>query len=273
MRWCLLIAVLGLSVAREASFAQRPPGDEGPGSPASKPGAEYPDSGYFASAGVVRFQLIGGRLQLDAPRHRKGSQNREVGQFFYFITVTACRGIPSLHYVYQSPKQRLTLSVQHATHVRVESVRTDTGQRAVLDQPPSGPITWTVSEGARQRSHQGPTLLHVRSDDPNTFDQHCGVLIQRVLRGRSLERLSDNTQAILLQHVTDEESFDSSLVVDCLQKLRSPKASTRRKAEKQLLAWGTRILPILDSIDRDDLDSEQLERIRQLRRKLRQQRC
>lgn len=269
MRWFLLIAVLGLSVAQEMSFAQRPPGDDGPQPPGQGPGVEYPDSGYFASAGVVRFQLIGGRLQLDAPRHRKGSQNRESGRFFESITVTACRGIPSLHYVYQSPQQRLTLSVQNATHIRIESVFPDSGQRIVLDQPGTGPISWAVSQGAQKREHSGATLLHVRSDDPTTFDQHCGGLIQRILRGRSMEKLSASTEAILLQQLADKHACNAEAVHQCLQQLRSPKASVRRKAEKQLLSFGTSILPILDTVHQDDLDAEQRDRIRQLRRRLR----
>lgn len=272
MRWCILLAVLGLSVAREASFAERPPGDERPsrGSHDSAV-AEYPDSGYFASAGVVQFQLIQGRLRLDAPRHRKGSQNREVGPFFESITVTACRGVPSLHYVYQAPRQRLTLSVQHATHVRVESQCPETGQRAVLDQQESGPVSLTVSQGPEQRTHAGSTLLHVRLDDPVGFDRHFGVLIGRLLRGRTLQQLSQSTEKILLQRAVGRYQFDVEAVHVCLRKLRSSKASTRRKAEKELLALGSSILPILDSIQPDDLDAEQLDRIRKLRRKLRPQ--
>lgn len=269
MRWCLLLAVLGLSVAHEASFAQRPPGDERPGSDRSTPDVDYPDSGYFASAGVVRFQLIQGRLELDSPRHRKGSQNREVGPYYESITVTASRGIPSLHYVYQAPQQRLTLSVQHATHVRIESDFPKTGERAVLDQPEQGPITLTVGKGFQKREHSGTTLLHVRLDDPATFDIHFGKLIQRLLRGRSIGQLSQSTETILLQQASDSQTFSFDEVQECLHDLRSSKASTRRKSEKRLLNWGTQILPILNSLSTTDLDAEQIDRIRHLRRKIR----
>ncbi len=272
MRWCLLLAVLGLSVAREASFAQRPAADQGPPTGRCDAGSpDYADSGYFASASAVRFQLIQGRLRLDAPRHRKGSQNRETGSFYESITVTACRGLPSLHYVYQAPRHRLTLSVQHATHLRIESLFPETGQRAILDQPESGPIALTVAHNGQERKHIGSTLLHVRLDDPVGFDEHYGVLIQRLLRGRSLEQLSRNTEQLLLRGAAGQYACNADHVHECLQRLRSAKSSTRRNAEKQLLRFGASILPILDSVNADDLDAEQADRIRRLRRKLRSQ--
>ena len=73
MRWSLLLAVFGLSITDVASFAQRPPDDQR----LALTQSSYQDAGFFASTGVVRFQLIQGRLCLDAPRHRKGSQNRD----------------------------------------------------------------------------------------------------------------------------------------------------------------------------------------------------
>ena len=268
MRWFLLLAVLGLSVAQEASFAQRPPGAECPGSTRSA-SDEYRDTGYFAATGVVRFQLIQGRLQLDAPRHRKGSQNREAGDVYESITVTAARGIPSLHYVFQSPHHQLTLSVQHATHVRIESILPKTGERAVLDQPRNGPITFQIHQGDLNRSCSGTTLLHVRLDDPASFDLHCGRLIQQLLRGRSLKQLNDEISVAVLKQISKHEPTVVEEVRECVQKLRSPKLATRRKAEKQLLSWGVTILPIIDAINPDDLDAEQVDRLRHIRTKFR----
>ena len=117
MRWSLLIAVIGLSSTDVASFAQGRPDGQRPSATRSTP----EDAGFFTSKGVVRFQLIQGRLCLDSPRHRKGSQNRDDGRVYESITVTAERGIPSMHYVYQTPKHHLTLSVQKANAMRLEN--------------------------------------------------------------------------------------------------------------------------------------------------------
>ncbi|NNE00493.1 MAG: hypothetical protein HKN47_24520, partial [Pirellulaceae bacterium] len=101
------------------SLAQGQGGAERPAGRRSSSGYdEHRDAGYFAVAGVVRFQLIQGRLALDSPRHRKGSQSRDQEGVYESITVTASRGIPSMHYVYQTPQQHLTLSVENARHIR-----------------------------------------------------------------------------------------------------------------------------------------------------------
>ena len=85
MRWSCLIALFGLSVTPVASFSQRTPNRQGSASEHS----ETPlDAGYFAD-GIVRFQLIHGRLCLDPPQHRKGSQKRRNEYLHESITVTA----------------------------------------------------------------------------------------------------------------------------------------------------------------------------------------
>ena len=135
MRWYLLVAALGLSQFQTAIFSQEPPGDQRL-APVSDPPSfsGYTESGYFSSTGFVRFQLIQGRLQLDSPRHRKGAQQQREGKVYESITVTASLGKPSLHYVLQTPRQDLTLSVQQASRVRIESLLHRTGERAILDQ-------------------------------------------------------------------------------------------------------------------------------------------
>ncbi len=182
MRWSLLVAVFGLSITDAASFAQRPP--DGQRLDATRSASQ--DAGFFASTGVVRFQLIQGRLCLDAPRHRKGSQNRDENGVYESITVTAERGIPSMHYVYQTPEHHLTLSVQHAESVRIESWFPNSAERSVLEQPELGKITWSLQRGDFEQQYDGSTLLHVRHTDAVGFDLHHGMLVERLLRGTSL---------------------------------------------------------------------------------------
>ena len=153
MRWKLPFAVLlGLSFSDVASFAQRPPDDEGLPS-ASAENAPYliEDAGYFDHDGVVRFQLIQGRLCLDAPRHRKGVQHQHSDGVFESITITAQRGIPSVHYIHRTERHEILLSVRDAMAVRIESTLIPAGETAVIEQPASQTpgdhqIHWSVSK-------------------------------------------------------------------------------------------------------------------------------
>ncbi|MEM8669602.1 MAG: hypothetical protein AAGG48_18895 [Planctomycetota bacterium] len=265
MRWSLLIAVFGLSIADVPSFAQGRPDGQRPSTTSSTP----EDAGFFASKGVVRFQLIQGRLCLDAPRHRKGSQNREDGQVYESITVTAQRGIPSLHYVYQAPQQHLTLSVQQATAMRLESFAPETGERSILEQPAVGEITWTHRRGDLESTFQGATLLHLRCSDPVSFDHHFGAIFARLLRGQSIGNLCRGVDAELLRGTVGVDAPELQQIERYVWQLRSSKRSKRLEAEQTLLEWGTPIVSVIQSLSPEDLDPEQRERIRHILKRLR----
>ena len=264
MRWSLLLAVFGLSITDVASLAQRPPDDQRLSSTRSTP----QDAGFFASTGVVRFQLIQGRLCLDAPRHRKGSQNRDEDGVYESITVTAERGIPSMHYVCQTPDHHLTLSVQKADSLRIESWFPNLSERSVLEQPALGTITWSHTRGDLSEQHEGVTLLHLRRADPANFDLHFGMLAQRLLRGDSLQALSDATQCEMFNRIATKSIPDAASIQECVDRLRSKRRETRIRAERQLLAWGTPIIPVIHHLSPDDLDGEQAERLRHVLRRL-----
>ncbi len=268
MRWCIPVAVLlGLSVQDAVSFAQGQGGAERLAAQRPTSGLdEHPDAGYFAATGVVRFQMIQGRLQLDSPRHRKGSQTRDEHGVFENITVTAQRGIPSLHYVYQTKNHHLTLSVKNATHVQIDSWFPKTGERARLDQPASGPIRWQVENGEHRSEFTAPTLLHVRLQDAVDFDRHVARLVRLVLRGRSLRAICNQTRVAVqkMLNEADLDLSDSVTVLDvheCVDRLQSGKRAVRRDAELQLLRWGTPIVPIVNAISAADLDAEQSSRL------------
>lgn len=265
MRWRLLVAVLGLSIVEVASHAQGPLDGER----LSTAGSSCDDAGFFASAGMVRFQLVQGRLCLDCPLHRKGSQNSEHAGTFESITVTADRGIPSLHYVYQTAPHHLTLSVQQANSMRMESWFPETGERSVLEQPEFGKVSWTHKQGDLQDRYEGTNLLHLRHANPQTFDLHFGLLIQRLLRGQSLQSLSDTTERIMLSQIEHESSIDEGRIRSCVEQLGADRRALRVAAERQLLTWGTPIIPCLHHMIDGDVDVEQRERMRLILKRLR----
>lgn len=268
MRWYLLAAVVfGLSKTDVASHAQGPPAGQRLGSSRSTP----QDAGFFATAGVVRFQMVQGRLCLDPPRHRKGSQSRDKDGVYESITVTAERGIPSLHYIFQTSKQHLTLSVQQARNVRIESFYPQTGERSVLEQSPSGAISWTVQRGDLNETHLGTTLLHIRQHDETSFDSHHGELMPRLLRGRSIRQVSLATRDSMLHHALADEVPDLDTIAEMIDQLRSPRRAKRIAAERQLIQWGTPIIPVIEQVDLNSLDPEQRDRLAKIKRKLRVQ--
>ncbi len=268
MRWYLLSAVVfGLSTTDVASHAQGPPAGQRLSASRSTP----QDAGFFATTGVVRFHLIQGRLCLDSPSHRKGSQSREQDGAYESITVTAERGIPSLHYVCQTPDQHLTLSVQKAGNVRIESFFPRTSERSVLEQPEIGAVRCVLTRGDLSEEHTGSTLLHVRQQDSTGFQLHYGPLIERLLRGQSLESLCHTTSAMMLRQANRMTTPSDQSIRRSIAQLRSPRRSDRVAAERQLLRWGTPIVPTVQSLISADLDPEQRCRLRRIMRRIRPQ--
>ncbi|TWU20199.1 hypothetical protein Pla52o_47140 [Novipirellula galeiformis] len=286
MKWRMLLAVvLGLSVSYVATFAQSPPEAERLSLGRASP---QPDT-FFSASGVVQFQLIQGRLGLNPPRHRKGAQQRSGEDGYERIIVTAVRGIPSLHYVShrshsappvfsQSPAQRaatlpsgqhLTLSVQEASDVKIDSEWLSTGERCVLHQPEFGMIRWEITRGADTQTYRGTTLFHLRLQDPLVFDLHYGNLISRVLRGESLAELSDQIHASVLSDQFKLPQIGLDDVARCAEQLRSPRQGVRMSAQRQLLSWGTPVIPMLQQVLATDFDLEQQTRVIETLRMLR----
>ncbi len=265
MRWSLLVAVFGLSISDVASFAQGPHDAERLSTAHSSP----EDAGFFETTGVVRFQMIQGRLALDAPRHRKGSQSRDEDGVHESITVTAERGIPSLHYVYQTKEHHLTVSVQKASSMRIESWFPLSEERSVLVQPEFGELTWDHTRGDLKDEYTGTNLLHLRHCDQESFDLHFGYLIKRLRRGKSLRRLSDETEELMLRNLHTGTELDEAMIHEMVEQLGSPRRATRVQAERQLLTWGTPVIPSLHRAIGGDTDQEQKQRIRSILKRLR----
>jgi len=290
MKWNSLLAIMGLIVVPEligtgAAFAQRLPAAESPDASSS---ASYHAS-FFAPSGVVRFELIQGRLCLDPHRHRKGAQSRQRNGVAESITVTADRGIPSLHYVYRSPQRQLTLSVHRSRSVRAESWLAADNSRLVLVQPAQGAVQLSVQRGDLRDLHTGSTLIHVRQGDSFSFDQHFGELVHCLLRGQSLAEISDRAEQKAFENFGNSCSYarqsvdrshspaagdighvpNQAEIAEQVNRLRSPRRSERAIAERMLLSWGTSILPTLQSLTREDLDAEQRARVAAMIDKLR----
>ncbi|MGI9472574.1 MAG: hypothetical protein ACR2NZ_13625 [Rubripirellula sp.] len=183
--------------------------------------------------------------------------------------MTADRGIPSVHYVFETAEHHITLSVQDAAHVRIESWFPELAERSILEQPEFGGITWTVTRRDLKDQHEGATVLHVRNDDEASFDRHFGSLVQRLLRGQSLTELSLATQSAMLRQVKRGGTPTIAAIDEMVEQLRSPSRGRRMLADRQLLSWGTPIVPVLRRTLTQDLDPEQRDRVRAILRRLR----
>lgn len=269
MRWFFLAAVLGLSSFYETSFSQRPPDDERLTTDSeSLRNFELPDAGFFDAFGYAKFHLIQGRLTLDSVKYRKGSQKKESGSVAECINVSACRGTPSVHYRLTTPRRELVLNAQSPERVQIESLLKSSGQRASLTIVPGKQVLMTIGPDNNERKYAGATLLHVRLDDPESFDAHWNCLLKRLLRGQSLKQLNKQVAEILLTEQSDSYGVSVAEIHQQIEKLRSSKISARRTAEQTLVRFGSCVLPVIATLNQRDLDAEQRNRLKKIRNKL-----
>lgn len=273
MTWRLLIALIGLSMTDVNSFAQSDPTDR------ETPQAEGLDrpnahAGYLGPSGVVRFQLIQGRICLDAPRHRKGSQSCNKNGIYESVSVTAQRGIPSVHYVSQTQYRHLTLSVQDANRMRIESWLPSQGERCVIVQLSSGPITLSCTSGNQSHQWTGATLIHVRGLHPTLFDKHFGRLMTRMLHGQSLEELSEKTRSAVVAELHRPMRITETEIHQWIADLGSDQRRLRIEAQRNLMDGGTLVVSTLRgrlvaNTKKGDLDVEQIARMDRILNQLR----
>ncbi len=259
-----MLAVIGLSITDVESFAQRQPAGER----LSLTRSGSFDPCFLSTTELVRFQFIQGRLCLNCPQHRKGTQSRDEPGLHESIAVTSEQGIPSLHYVFQTAEQHLTLNVQHAGKVRLESQCLQTGERVILEQPAIGMVRCFRTGSRWSDQFEGSTLLHVRQQDPDGFDQHFGPLISCLLRGRSLSAITRETSLAMLAQARRGGTPTCVQIESMIDLLSAPTVAQRSHAHRQLLKWGTPVIPVLQALTSDELDAEQRARLGDIRFRL-----
>jgi len=233
---------------------------------------EKGSDGLIHDSGIVHFRLVLGRLELDPARHRKGSKTatREAPDpLTETITVDSRRGIPSLHYTFETTTQQAIVDVVDAQRVQILSQRVDRPERVTLTQPVTGPITVQVDQAAGDQTLHVASLLHFQAAHPQLFDDHLQPLLPYLLEGPSLTTLRIAAAEQMVQVTVGRRLPMADEVRDCLDQMRSPKRSVRSAAEAELLSFGLPVMRQLDAIPNDRLDAEQAARVQRIRLTLR----
>jgi hypothetical protein len=238
---------------------------------------------------VARFRLILGRLSLDPPAHIKCERVADLtsGLGTEKVEVTARRGIPSLHYRFETELRNYTVDVSDAEHVRILSRRNHAWgtESLLLEQPGIGPIKLTLTtedfvESAASPPQpvtdefQVPSLVHLQAMYPSIYSRHVSPLLARLL-----DTVPASCQAEDLLNAiepTEPDRREDALafhlrVHQLVDALRSPERKARNHAENELKRLGLPALRLLDAIAMRgaDLDGEQTLRLDRVRESLR----
>jgi len=267
---------------------------------AAEPPLLCPDPSLPVRCQAVEFRLLLGRLELYPPEHRKGSgtaQRRLPQPLEESFNVTAERGIPSLHYVRQTPTQEWILDVVEATRVEIDAYWLAGQERFELTQPRRGPLVVRIRRGAAAVAGRPPpqadprrlastgappeatdesftaaSFLHLRATHPDLFARHLQPLLASLLPDLELAGLQQQTTAQLLELSQSVAPPDPARVHACVARLAAKQRQERERAQRELLQHGVAVIPLLDEIPTASLQEEQRLRLETIRRCLRPRR-
>lgn len=252
------------------AHADEPNRSGGPGPPIDLPNGS---SGLIQQTGIVHFQMILGRLELDPPRHRKGTKSLRQTEPFELqerITVSSERGIPSLHYSWETDHHRVIVNVSDALNLHLHSQRPDLRTQIALVQPASGPIVVKLQSdtGELLESIAVPSLYHLQASHPEIFSQHLERLLPYLLPGPSIRQLRFEAETRLLTVTPNRPIPTYSSVQACIEQLSDSRRATRAAAEAELCAFGLPVLRHIDRFPAELLETEQRARLQRVRQHL-----
>lgn len=233
-----------------------------------------PDA-LIPSSQVAKFRLILGRLSLDPPAHIKCERSAELAcGGSERVEVTACRGIPSLHYKLSSQTRNLTVNVTAADHVRVESTvdTADVDETLKIDQPANGLIGISlvtsdlITGETLHKSFKVASLAHLRVSYPQLYANHIAPMLARLLQHKPTNCDAIDLVAVLKDTPVAGETLQAR-VDEFVEGLRSASRESRNRAETELRSIGLPALCLIDQTlrKRTDMDTEQLMRLRRVR--------
>ncbi len=283
MRYCYLIALtIGLAMPTVSTFSDEPTADQrlaADSQTGQRPQATGPSKAFtcppgpFGESGMIRFRLLSGRLQLDPMQYRKGSREHHCDRYQESMTVSAMQGIPCLVYTFRDHYQKIRVVGEHGQQLIIESTLLATGETAQLTQNSKGRLQWQTRRRPGTPTDldttiQGDTLLHIAAQDRSGFEIHLAPITTRMLRGRSLIDIIDQTH----QHLRDQTAtlavVPGTRLDRLIDGLASKKCSVRRDSFGQLAGMGTLAIAKLRSVvERDQLDPQQKVLVQQLIRR------
>ncbi|XZE52143.1 hypothetical protein SH139x_003825 [Planctomycetaceae bacterium SH139] len=295
MRWRLMLSVLTYGAfvsainllgapggmpacsAQEGAALQIAAADAAPQQAAGQ-AAELPPS-LLQESRAAKFRMILGRLSLEPPKHIKCSRTQESadGLVKESLRVTACRGIPSLHYHWATPTQAVSVDVHLATHVKLRSTIAidDTPLTLVVDQPPAGEVLFRLEslddrgEIRIDEQFSSPSLVHFRARYPREYERHLAPLLTQLLIDPQVECRADDLLKIAGQQPGQAEGLEAARIDQLIDQLRAPRRDKRAAAAQQLRAIGLPALAIIEQLDLSRFEPEQRGRLEQLQEQLR----
>jgi len=221
----------------------------------------------LAKLQTVQYGIVSGRIVAVSGKSGSSSHNRfdPVTGRRERVSIDLTTGLPGVHYEMSSPREELMIEVVEGDQVTIRRTARDKKLNALeFLQPSHGDLVLSIGEGSQRNVVRAASLWHLALTQPEACRADLFPLLELMRPSWHLASLVGAIEESLSRWAVAHRVADRRVWQAWVDSLGSPNFSDRQAAERNLLDAGPAVLPFLANFERDRLDAEQRNRVRDL---------
>lgn len=216
----------------------------------------------------VRLIIVQGRIQASASSFLRGfsaTLKHPDGEESETLQVTVTPQIQQIRYQRVAQQTRLTMVLNAHGEMWVTIDFDDPKQKPVrFQQPTQGPITLAVGSSDDEEHCTAIGIWQLFLTHPHLCQQHLIPALESLQTNWCLSDTCASIETMLLELAINNTSPETTDITRLVEQLAHHQFSVRRRAEKELLEFGSTVLGPLRQLDNRQLDAEQKRRIQRV---------
>jgi hypothetical protein len=219
----------------------------------------------------VRFDLVLGRIhattnRIDQSRQHATDHSQSGQREKLFVSVD--QGLISLRYQSIAPTKSLHVEVVRRgdVHIRMAEHHSERQHSVVYSQPPRGRVSLEITVGEQQcEKLEAASLWHLMLAHPAKCQESLVPVLELLRPNWNIEQDRRDILANLMQISPEQYTVSRMEIAELVEQLKDPRFRVRQLADRELRAQGQCALIYLDTLEPDDLETEQRERVQRIR--------
>lgn len=220
---------------------------------------------------MITARMVAGRFSAICPASNQSmTSNVNVPDRREKLSLNLAGGKPNIGYELSTSRERLSINIDQGDSLKLRLEPQNESNGAIVDfsQGATGVIRLTVSAGKDVREIQAQSIWQLMLIEPEVCQTHLIPLLQLIRPNWQLKEQSVAIEEMLCSSAEGQSAAERAAWQKAVVQLGSPRFAVRERAEQQLLEGGQRVLPMLQSLPRSQLDAEQTFRVRRVVKQL-----
>jgi hypothetical protein len=235
---------------------------------ADEPASIEPSPSIATRIRWVQFHMVSGRVIATSPmvvqRMLVPTSTNQRGGRREVLSIEINSGIASLQYDLVAQGERLQIAVTGGNQLSISHGRSTEGYQLEYRQLPDGPVELTIDSNGQKRVWKADGYWQIDLAEPEVVRRRLAPLLELLRPSWQLAHLGSEIEDALLTRPSIDQKKDLPRWTEWVDRLASPRFAARQQAQRELLQAGQAVLPVLQSLDKGQLDAEQAYRVRTL---------